>query len=77
PLLAAFALIPRAQLDVAASLGASPWTVLRNVVMPEAWPALAATSSWARGISANAASRGRTTNGVKNVISAVMTPAGV
>lgn len=45
PLLAAFALIPRAQLDVAASLGASPWTVLRTVVMPEAWPALAAGGS--------------------------------
>ncbi|MCV7151886.1 2-aminoethylphosphonate ABC transporter permease subunit [Mycolicibacterium pyrenivorans] len=42
PLLAAFALIPRAQLDVAASLGASPSMVLRRVVMPEAWPALAA-----------------------------------
>jgi len=45
PLLAAFALIPRAQLDVAASLGASPPMVLRSVVMPEAWPALAAGGS--------------------------------
>ena len=45
PLLAAFALIPRAQLDVAASLGASPLAVLRTVVMPEAWPALAAGGS--------------------------------
>ncbi|CAN3126364.1 2-aminoethylphosphonate ABC transporter permease subunit [Mycobacterium sp. smrl_JER01] len=45
PLLAAFSVIPRAQLDVAASLGASPWTVLRTVVMPEAWPALAAGGS--------------------------------
>lgn len=45
PLLAAFALIPRAQLDVAASLGATPLTVLRSVVMPEAWPALAAGGS--------------------------------
>ena len=45
PLLAAFSLIPRAQLDVAASLGASPWAVLRSVVMPEAWPALAAGGS--------------------------------
>ncbi|MDY6870449.1 MAG: 2-aminoethylphosphonate ABC transporter permease subunit [Actinomycetota bacterium] len=44
-LLAAFALIPRAQLDVAASLGASPLTVLRTVVMPEAGPALAAGGS--------------------------------
>jgi 2-aminoethylphosphonate transport system permease protein len=45
PLLAAFSLIPRAQLDVAASLGASPWVVLRRVIMPEAWPALAAGGS--------------------------------
>ena len=42
PLLAAFTQIPRAQLDVAASLGASPLRVLRTVVMPEAWPALMA-----------------------------------
>lgn len=45
PLLAAFSLIPRAHLDVAASLGASPWTVLRSIVLPEAWPALAAGGS--------------------------------
>lgn len=45
PLLAAFALLPRAQLDVAASLGASPLRVLRSVVMPEAWPALMAGGS--------------------------------
>ena len=45
PLLAAFSTIPRAQLDVAASLGASPLKVLRTVVMPEAWPALAAGGS--------------------------------
>lgn len=45
PLLAAFSLVPQAQLNVAASLGASPWTVLRTVVMPEAWPALAAGGS--------------------------------
>lgn len=45
PLLAAFALIPAAHLNIAASLGASPWTVLRTVVMPEAWPALAAGGS--------------------------------
>lgn len=42
PLLAAFAIVPREQLDVAASLGASPWRVLAKVVMPEAWPALMA-----------------------------------
>ena len=45
PLLASFAMLPRAQLDVAASLGASPWRVLRSVVMPEAWPALMAGGS--------------------------------
>ncbi|RDI65019.1 2-aminoethylphosphonate ABC transporter permease subunit [Nocardia pseudobrasiliensis] len=45
PLLAAFAQLPREQLDVAASLGASPWRVLRQVVLPEAWPTLAAGGS--------------------------------
>lgn len=45
PLLAAFALLPRQQLDVAASLGASPLRVLRAVVLPEAWPALMAGGS--------------------------------
>ncbi|TGD88123.1 2-aminoethylphosphonate ABC transporter permease subunit [Mycolicibacterium sp. CH28] len=45
PLLAAFALLPRQQLDVAASLGASPVRVLRSVIMPEAWPALMAGGS--------------------------------
>ncbi|MFI9510095.1 2-aminoethylphosphonate ABC transporter permease subunit [Nocardia sp. NPDC052566] len=45
PLLAAFTQLPREQLDVAASLGASPWRVLRQVVLPEAWPALAAGGS--------------------------------
>ncbi|MFC9788062.1 2-aminoethylphosphonate ABC transporter permease subunit [Rhodococcus sp. NPDC127528] len=45
PLLAAFTQMPREQLDVAASLGASPWRVLRTVVMPEAWPALTAGGS--------------------------------
>src|SRR3546814_20942575 len=45
PLLAAFTQIPREQLDVAASLGASPVRVLRQVVMPAAWPALLAGGS--------------------------------
>ncbi len=45
PLLAAFTLLPRQQLDVAASLGASPVRVLRSVIMPEAWPALMAGGS--------------------------------
>ena len=45
PLLASFSMLPRAQLDVAASLGASPWRVLRTVIVPEAWPALMAGGS--------------------------------
>ena len=45
PLLAAFSLLPRAQLDAAASLGASPLRILRSVIMPEAWPALMAGGS--------------------------------
>jgi len=45
PLLASFSTLPRAQLDVAASLGASPLRVLRSVVLPEAWPALMAGGS--------------------------------
>lgn len=45
PLLASFAVLPRTQLDVAASLGASPLRVLRSIVMPEAWPALIAGGS--------------------------------
>ncbi|GAA5052554.1 2-aminoethylphosphonate ABC transporter permease subunit [Nocardia callitridis] len=45
PLLAGFAQLPRDQLDVAASLGASPWRALRQVVLPEAWPALASGGS--------------------------------
>ncbi|MDG3013954.1 2-aminoethylphosphonate ABC transporter permease subunit [Speluncibacter jeojiensis] len=45
PVLAAFGQVPREQLDVAASLGASPLRVLRAVVLPEAWPAMAAGAS--------------------------------
>ncbi|KAA0023256.1 2-aminoethylphosphonate ABC transporter permease subunit [Antrihabitans cavernicola] len=45
PLLAAFSQLPREQLDVAASLGASPLRVLRQVVLPEAWPGLMAGGS--------------------------------
>ena len=41
PLVAAFGQVPIEQLQVAASLGAGPWRVLRQVVLPEAWPALA------------------------------------
>jgi 2-aminoethylphosphonate transport system permease protein len=45
PLLASFALLPREQLEVAASLGAGPLRVLRAVVLPEALPGLAAGGS--------------------------------
>ncbi|MEU0934767.1 2-aminoethylphosphonate ABC transporter permease subunit [Embleya sp. NPDC005971] len=45
PLLAAFALVPRDRLDVAASLGAGPLRVIGQVLLPEAWPALAAGGS--------------------------------
>ncbi|GAB3204741.1 2-aminoethylphosphonate ABC transporter permease subunit [Marinactinospora thermotolerans] len=44
PLVAAFGQIPRARLDVAASLGARPWRVLWQVVLPEVRPALAAAT---------------------------------
>ncbi|MEU0497325.1 2-aminoethylphosphonate ABC transporter permease subunit [Mycobacterium sp. NPDC006124] len=45
PLLASFAMLPKAHLNVAASLGASPWRVFASVIMPEAWPALTAGGS--------------------------------
>lgn len=45
PLLGAMAQIPRAQLDVAASLGAGPWRVLRQVLLPEVRPAMVAGGS--------------------------------
>jgi 2-aminoethylphosphonate transport system permease protein len=45
PLMAAFALVPRERLEVAASLGASPWRVIRQILLPEALPALAAGGS--------------------------------
>jgi 2-aminoethylphosphonate transport system permease protein len=41
PLVAAFERVPVEQLHVAASLGAGPVRVLRRIVLPEAWPALA------------------------------------
>src|SRR5262245_16779385 len=55
---------------------ASGMTIERSTRSGDA-PRLAATSSWARGSTAKDASSGRTTNGVKNVISAAITPAGV
>ncbi|MEU4194628.1 2-aminoethylphosphonate ABC transporter permease subunit [Kribbella sp. NPDC026611] len=45
PLLAAMSRLPRAQLDVAASLGAGPWRVLRQIVLPEVRPAMVAGGS--------------------------------
>ncbi|MCV7424614.1 2-aminoethylphosphonate ABC transporter permease subunit [Mycobacterium yunnanensis] len=45
PLLASFSVLPKAQLNVAASLGASPLRVFGSVVLPEAWPALTAGGS--------------------------------
>ncbi|WP_327663177.1 MULTISPECIES: 2-aminoethylphosphonate ABC transporter permease subunit [unclassified Streptomyces] len=45
PLLAAFSGVDTAQLEVAASLGARPARIVRQVILPEALPALAAGGS--------------------------------
>jgi 2-aminoethylphosphonate transport system permease protein len=45
PLLAAFSLIETAQLEVAASLGAGFWRILRQIILPAALPALLAGGS--------------------------------
>ncbi len=45
PLLAAFSLLDRAQIEVAASLGARPLRILREVILPAAIPALLAGGS--------------------------------
>ncbi|RVU24396.1 2-aminoethylphosphonate ABC transporter permease subunit [Streptomyces antnestii] len=45
PLLAAFSQIETAQLEVASSLGARPARIVRQVILPEALPALAAGGS--------------------------------
>ncbi|MET8506204.1 2-aminoethylphosphonate ABC transporter permease subunit [Streptomyces sp. NPDC004787] len=45
PLLAAFAQLDTAQLEVASSLGARPLRIVRRVILPEALPALAAGGS--------------------------------
>ncbi|GGU95558.1 2-aminoethylphosphonate ABC transporter permease [Streptomyces albospinus] len=42
PLLAAFSQVDTGQLEVAASLGARPWRIVRTVILPEALPSLAA-----------------------------------
>lgn len=45
PLLAAFSQLDTAQLEVASSLGAKPARIVRQVILPEALPALAAGGS--------------------------------
>ncbi|MFF8836564.1 2-aminoethylphosphonate ABC transporter permease subunit [Streptomyces sp. NPDC015130] len=45
PLLAAFSQLETAQLEVASSLGARPLRIVRQVILPEALPALAAGGS--------------------------------
>lgn len=45
PLLAAFSQLETAQLEVAASLGAGPGRIIRQVILPEALPALTAGGS--------------------------------
>lgn len=45
PLMAAFSLIDAAQIEVAASLGARPWRIVREVILPAAVPALLAGGS--------------------------------
>jgi 2-aminoethylphosphonate transport system permease protein len=45
PLLASFSLIDAAQLEVASSLGAGPWRIVRQIILPAALPALVAGGS--------------------------------
>lgn len=45
PLLAGFARFDRSLIEIAASLGAGPWRILRRVILPEALPALLAGGS--------------------------------
>lgn len=45
PLLAAFSLIETSQIEVAASLGAGFWRIVRQIIMPAALPALLAGGS--------------------------------
>ena len=45
PLLAAFSLIETAQIEVASSLGAGSWRIIRQVILPAALPALLAGGS--------------------------------
>jgi 2-aminoethylphosphonate transport system permease protein len=45
PLLAAFSQMDAAQIEVASSLGAKPWRIVREILFPAALPALAAGGS--------------------------------
>lgn len=45
PLLAAFSLIDTAQIEVASSLGAGPWRIIHQIILPAALPALLAGGS--------------------------------
>lgn len=45
PLLAAFSLIEAAQIEVASSLGAGAWRIMRQIILPAALPALLAGGS--------------------------------
>lgn len=45
PLLASFSLIDAAQIEVAGSLGARPWRIVREIILPAALPALVAGGS--------------------------------
>ncbi|MEZ2221818.1 2-aminoethylphosphonate ABC transporter permease subunit [Rhizobium sp. RCC_161_2] len=45
PLLASFSLIDQAQIEVASSLGARPWRIVRQIILPAALPALVAGGS--------------------------------
>lgn len=45
PLLAAFSLIDTAQIEIASSLGAGPWRIIRQIIFPAALPALLAGGS--------------------------------
>lgn len=44
PLLAVFSQIPRELIDVAGSLGSKPFAIVRSVILPAAFPALAAAA---------------------------------
>jgi 2-aminoethylphosphonate transport system permease protein len=45
PLLAAFSTLDKAQIEMAMSLGARPWRIVREIILPSAWPALLAGGS--------------------------------